>query len=156
MNRDYFKTPFGWVEIRADARRVEGILFVPEPLETSASDLTERAKEALEAFLMGKAVHPLPFPCAFASELSRRVLDELAKLSFGEVVTYSELGRRALGVHQRAVARVMASNKIVLLYPCHRVVAQNGLGGYSGGGVERKKAILEWEKSLCAREAKTE
>jgi len=67
----------------------------------------------------------------------------------GAVTTYS-LYAEAVGVSPRQVGRLMASNPYPVLLPCHRVVYNNGgLGGYSGGGVEVKRALLEYEGALC-------
>ena len=46
---------------------------------------------------------------------------------------------------QRAVGNVCNKNRLLLLYPCHRVVAAHGLGGY-GGNLEAKKWLLANEK----------
>jgi len=148
MNTEYCLTPFGWVSIVASPLGVASIRFVESPQESSPSQITQYAKEALGMYLGGHNPHPLGFVCAFTSPLAERVLRELATLPLGEVITYKELGDRVGGVHPRAIARIMASNRIVLLYPCHRVVAQSGLGGYSGGGLERKQAILDWEQTI--------
>jgi len=67
----------------------------------------------------------------------------------GAVTTYS-LYAEAVGISPRQVGRLMASNPYPVLLPCHRVVYSNGgLGGYSGGGVEVKRALLEYEGALC-------
>ena len=48
-----------------------------------------------------------------------------------------------------AVGKIMGSNPIPLIVPCHRVVAGNGLGGYSGGtGIEIKRWLLIFEEAL--------
>jgi len=67
----------------------------------------------------------------------------------GAVTTYS-LYAEAVGISPRQVGRLMASNPYPVLLPCHRVVYNNGgLGGYSSGGVEVKRALLEYEGALC-------
>lgn len=152
MNFDYFQTPFGWLEIAVSQNRVEHVRFVCAPKNPTPNALSGQVVEALERFLRGESLHPLPFECAFVSTFSERILRELAKIPFGESISYQELGKCAGGVHQRAVARVMASNKIALLYPCHRVVAKAGIGGYSGGGAERKRAILDFERRLIQKQ----
>jgi AraC family transcriptional regulator of adaptative response/methylated-DNA-[protein]-cysteine methyltransferase len=76
----------------------------------------------------------------------RRVWRELRRIPVGGTASYGEVARR-IGKpgSARAVARACASNPLALAVPCHRVVRSDGeLGGY-GGGVERKRALLEGE-----------
>jgi AraC family transcriptional regulator of adaptative response/methylated-DNA-[protein]-cysteine methyltransferase len=76
----------------------------------------------------------------------RRVWRELCRIPAGTTASYGEVARR-IGKpgSARAVARACASNPLALAVPCHRVIRSDGeLGGY-GGGVERKRALLERE-----------
>ncbi len=68
------------------------------------------------------------------TEFERKVLKELSKLKIGEVITYKTLAER-IGYFKayRAVGRVMAKNPLPLVYPCHRVIGNKGLTGYSQG-----------------------
>jgi methylated-DNA-[protein]-cysteine S-methyltransferase len=78
----------------------------------------------------------------------RRVLGELAKVRFGQTLSYGELARRAGSPGAaRAVGGVMAENPIPLVVPCHRVLAAGGkIGGFTGGhGL--KRALLALEKT---------
>ena len=87
------------------------------------------------------------------SDVQRRVLTTLYEsVPYGQVVTYGELGDRSgTGLHAQVVGQVMGSNPVPLIVPCHRVVASNGLGGYSGGsGVEVKRWLLMLEGALPA------
>ena len=68
----------------------------------------------------------------------------LLLLEPGEVTTYGEIAR-LLGISPRTVGRLLASNRRVIVVPCHRVVAKEGLGGYSSGGPEVKARLLELE-----------
>jgi methylated-DNA-[protein]-cysteine S-methyltransferase len=86
------------------------------------------------------------------------VLTLLAEtVPFGQTVSYGTLSRRLaerdgrpeLGA--RAIGAIMASNPIPLIVPCHRVVAADGLGGFSGGcGIELKRWLLTFEGALPA------
>ncbi len=79
-------------------------------------------------------------------------------VGFGETITYGALANRAglpVGnahagvVPARAVGKIMGSNPIPVVVPCHRVVASDGLGGYSGGaGIEVKRWLLILEGSM--------
>jgi methylated-DNA-[protein]-cysteine S-methyltransferase len=77
---------------------------------------------------------------------SRRVLDELARVPYGEVTTYGTLATRAGKPRAaRAVGTVMNRNPIPIVLPCHRVVGASGsLVGY-GGGLKRKQTLLQLE-----------
>ena len=77
-----------------------------------------------------------------------RVWQALRQIPRGETRSYSQLARE-MGDSKatRAVARACATNRVALLVPCHRVVGADGsLTGYRWG-TERKRQILEAEKS---------
>lgn len=75
------------------------------------------------------------------------VWHELRKIRFGKTASYEDIARRVGNTRAvRAVARANGTNRICILIPCHRVIAKNGsLSGY-GGGVWRKRLLLELEK----------
>ncbi len=78
----------------------------------------------------------------------RKVMDQLRKVRYGETVSYGELAERAGSPRAaRAVGRVMATNRIPLILPCHRVVGAGGrLGGFSAPqGIELKRQLLVLE-----------
>jgi methylated-DNA-[protein]-cysteine S-methyltransferase len=94
-----------------------------------------------------------PIDWRLTSDVQRRVLATLYEtVRYGEVVTYGELGDRSgTGVHAQVIGQVMGANPVPLIVPCHRVVASNGLGGYSGGsGVEVKRWLLTLEGAIPA------
>lgn len=69
----------------------------------------------------------------------------LCAIPYGETRTYGEMARD-LGVSAQAIGQACGANPIAILIPCHRVLAADGLGGYSGaGGVEAKVALLKLE-----------
>jgi AraC family transcriptional regulator, regulatory protein of adaptative response / methylated-DNA-[protein]-cysteine methyltransferase len=77
-----------------------------------------------------------------------RVWRELLAIPYGETISYQELARRIGDVKLvRAVARANGMNRIAILIPCHRVVGKDGeLTGY-GGGLWRKRLLLELERT---------
>jgi len=69
----------------------------------------------------------------------------LCDIPYGETRTYGELAKE-LGVSAQAIGQACGANPIAILIPCHRVLAADGLGGYSGaGGIEAKVALLRHE-----------
>jgi AraC family transcriptional regulator of adaptative response/methylated-DNA-[protein]-cysteine methyltransferase len=76
-----------------------------------------------------------------------RVWQELRRIPYGQTIPYDELARRiGQPTAQRAVARANGMNYIAILIPCHRVIGKDGsLTGY-GGGLWRKRLLLELER----------
>lgn len=79
------------------------------------------------------------------SPTQRRFLDALLAIPYGETRTYGDLARQ-LNIPAQAAGQACGANPIAILIPCHRVLAADGLGGYSGlGGIETKVALLRLE-----------
>ena len=79
------------------------------------------------------------------TDFEKAVLNEVRKIPYGMTITYSELAERiGRGGGARAVGQALSKNPYPILIPCHRVVAKNSVGGYSGG-VGLKKQLLEIE-----------
>ncbi len=75
------------------------------------------------------------------------------RVAYGQTATYASLARAA-GYPRaaRAVGNVMATNRVPLIVPCHRVLATGGLGGYgSHHGLAMKKRLLDLESVAQAR-----
>lgn len=69
----------------------------------------------------------------------------LCAIPYGDTRTYGDLAKQ-LGVSAQAIGQACGANPIAILIPCHRVLAADGLGGYSGaGGIEAKVALLKLE-----------
>ena len=126
---------------RAVGRRV---LRVPRRLD--------EARRELDEYFEGRRTEfDLVTDLSRVSEFPRIVLDELARVPYGELTTYGTLATRVGRPRAaRAVGGVMNRNPIPIVLPCHRVVGSTGsLTGY-GGGLERKRALLELEGALLA------
>jgi len=106
--------------------------------------------EALERYFAGELQE---FRLALAPEgtpFQKRVWDELRTIPYGETLSYGDLARR-LGDPNlvRAVGRANGANPIPIVVPCHRVIGADGtLIGY-GGGLDRKRALLERAAPHC-------
>ncbi|HEX9381076.1 MAG TPA: methylated-DNA--[protein]-cysteine S-methyltransferase [Gaiellaceae bacterium] len=108
------------------------------------------ARRQLDEYFEGKRRRfELPVDVALLADFNRRVLQELARVPYGEVVTYGELAARAARPRAaRAVGTLMNRNPLPIVLPCHRVIGANGkLVGYAGG-IERKEALLRLEGAL--------
>jgi len=85
----------------------------------------------------------------FGTPFEHSVWNELLKIPYGETRTYGEIARKVGDAGaSRAVGRANGRNRIAIVIPCHRVIASDGtLHGY-GGGLDRKKWLLEHEDAL--------
>jgi len=103
------------------------------------------ARQLGEYFEGRRRVFDLPLVLA-GTPFQERVWRQLLAIPFGETISYDELSRRVdCEGGQRAVGRANGDNRLAVVVPCHRVVRADGaLGGY-GGGVERKRRLLELE-----------
>jgi AraC family transcriptional regulator of adaptative response/methylated-DNA-[protein]-cysteine methyltransferase len=102
--------------------------------------------DALAAYVDGRSLSAEVPLDVRGSRFEERVWAALRQIPRGETRSYSEIAR-ALGNPRaaRAVARACAENPAAVVIPCHRVIEAAGtLGGY-GGGVSRKRALLQRE-----------
>ena len=113
--------------------------------DQTETPLLLRARAALFDYFDG-ARRDFDLPLAPAgSPFRTRVWAALRAIPYGETRTYGDLAA-ALGSAARAIGQANGANPIPILIPCHRVVAGNGLGGYSGGdGPVTKRALLALE-----------
>jgi AraC family transcriptional regulator, regulatory protein of adaptative response / methylated-DNA-[protein]-cysteine methyltransferase len=126
-------------------QRLKGA-FPFAPIARAESGDVARWGDALAAYIDGRSNSAeVPLDVS-GSRFEERVWGALRQIPRGETRSYSEIAR-AVGNPRgaRAVARACAENPVAVLIPCHRVIEKAGtLGGY-GGGVSRKRALLERE-----------
>jgi methylated-DNA-[protein]-cysteine S-methyltransferase len=131
----------------------------PSPADPSGSDpddpILAEAVTQLRAYFDGRlGDFDLPVDFGQVSDVAKAVLTTLDRaVPAGTTVTYGELAKASgTGIPARAVGGIMGLNPIPIIVPCHRVVAGDGLGGYSGGlpghELETKRRLLEFEDAL--------
>jgi len=110
----------------------------------------DRAFERVVAAVVGFVEHPklgLDLPLDIrGTAFQQRVWQALREIPAGRTVSYSDVAAR-IGAPRstRAVAQAVASNRLAVAIPCHRVVRNDGaLAGYRWG-VERKRTLIERE-----------
>ena len=138
----------------SDQRRIEGQVsslrrhfncaIVPgsnKHIEQLHNELKSYFENKLKKFSV-KIVYP-------GTTFQRKVWNELLRIPYGTTVSYAEVARRIqLPGASRAVGTANGLNRIAIVIPCHRVVNKDGnLGGY-GGGVWRKKMLLDLEQGV--------
>jgi methylated-DNA-[protein]-cysteine S-methyltransferase len=150
-------TPAGNLFATAENGAITGIYFEGQkyfpPMDdwkedAGAEPLRECARQLREYFEGTRTGFDLPL-APEGTEFQHRVWREIARIPFGETITYAELARRAGAPGSaRAAGAATGRNPITLVVPCHRVVGTDGsLTGYAGG-LERKTRLLEIEGAL--------
>ncbi|WP_338879636.1 methylated-DNA--[protein]-cysteine S-methyltransferase [Achromobacter veterisilvae] len=115
-----------------------------------------RARRALEAYFDGELAAIDGFPVAFGGTVfQRQVWQALRGIAGGQTVSYGALAHRIeRPTAVRAVGLANGANPVGIVIPCHRVIGANAsLTGY-GGGLHRKRWLLEHEARHCARPAR--
>jgi AraC family transcriptional regulator, regulatory protein of adaptative response / methylated-DNA-[protein]-cysteine methyltransferase len=116
-------------------------------IQEGENTLLEKTKrELLEYFNGTRREFTLPL-VTFGTSFRKSVWEELLRIQYGTTRSYMEQSI-ALGspASIRAVANANGMNRISIIIPCHRVIGSDGsLTGY-GGGIERKRWLLEHEK----------
>ena len=125
-------------------------------LETTITEGSNRhlrlLKRQLKEYFKGKRMKFSLHLLTPGTEFQQAVWKELLKIPYGSTRSYQEqadLLKNPLSV--RAVAQANGANKLAIIIPCHRVIGSDGhLVGY-GGGLERKKWLLDHEKKFSGK-----
>lgn len=109
-------------------------------------DPNQKVTAELDAYFSGK-LHQFSVPLDLrGTDFQRKVWRLLLDIPYGETCSYGDIARM-LGrpTASRAVGRAVGTNSIAIIVPCHRVIGANGnLIGY-GGGLYKKRALLDLE-----------
>lgn len=150
--REVFDTAIGRVSVEHSDGRIREVHLgvrgrAREPRSEIARDLWR--------YFSGEAVDfgRYEVDLSDCTEFQRNVYAALRRVPRGEVRTYGEIAREAgRPGAARAVGNAMARNPACIVIPCHRVVATDGLGGFTGGlGWKRKLLRLEGSLDSASR-----
>jgi methylated-DNA-[protein]-cysteine S-methyltransferase len=125
--------------------KITKIFFSAE--QSSPSRSSELAEGLIKYVTDGTSCPEVELDLSGFNDFHRKVISVVMGIPRGRTMTYGQVA--ALAGHPgaaRAVGSVMAKNPFVILVPCHRVVAKEGLGGFAWG-IEAKKRLLEFEAS---------
>ncbi|RLQ94295.1 methylated-DNA--[protein]-cysteine S-methyltransferase [Falsibacillus albus] len=151
MDKRFYQSPIGMLEIIGDDEGVISILFTEDeksPLEPDFSSPVpvKECYDQLDEYFQGKR-STFTFTIKFkGTPFQESVWRALTEIPFGETWSYKELAQ-FIGNEKaiRAVGTTNGKNLLSIVVPCHRVIGSNGkLTGYSGG-LWRKKWLLEHE-----------
>jgi len=138
------RTPQGHVVVESEGRTVRRVFLRRGAARTEASS---PLAADLRRYFAGERVDFSRYRVDYEgyTPFQRAVLEATRRIPWGETRTYgqiaAEIGRPDAA---RAVGQAVGANRTCIVVPCHRVVASNGLGGFTGG--------LHWKKDLLALE----
>ncbi len=139
--------PAGWrIALHGDEQALHAAELVPPStaLQPPATPFGMAAAAAIDHFFAGT---PIDLPLApSGTPYQQRVWQALLAIPRGSTRQYGEIAAE-LASGARAVAAACRANPIVLLIPCHRVVASSGIGGYMG-----RTAAIDLKSWLLAHE----
>lgn len=145
------ESPIGPLGVELDGDTVVGVRFGASTGPPGA----HAAVEQLRAYFAGTLTDfTVPVELRGGSAFERAVWGEIAKIPYGEMITYGAIAT-ALGDAgaARAVGTACNRNPVPVIVPCHRVVGAGGkLVGF-GGGLPRKRQLLELEARVALERA---
>ncbi|HNB52747.1 MAG TPA: methylated-DNA--[protein]-cysteine S-methyltransferase [Anaerolineales bacterium] len=118
-----------------------------------APELLSHHASRIQDYLLGKRTTlDLPYDISSLTPFQQQVLHAALQIPRGQVYTYADIARKIGNPNAvRAVGQALGRNPVPIVIPCHRVVAANGMGGYSGGGgLATKRKLLVLEGALMA------
>ncbi|WP_155391507.1 methylated-DNA--[protein]-cysteine S-methyltransferase [Catellatospora paridis] len=140
-------TPIGPLSCAIDDIGLCALQFGALEVVQDVDPLLDDVAGQLRAYFAGELVEfTMPVSVRRGSDFERAVWAELSRIPYGETHTYGEVAR-AVGEPDaaRAVGVACNRNPVAVVVPCHRVVGANGkLVGF-GGGLSRKRQLLELE-----------
>lgn len=165
-----FKSSLGWFSVVWRGKAVNRLTFGHPTRREAVANLGDHALVGPEACPAPSLVtrlqdyadgvvddfHDVVVDTDHLTGFGRRVLKACRAIPYGSTASYAALAQKAGSPKAaRAVGQCMASNRVPLIVPCHRVVGVGGkLGGFSApGGVSVKQRLLRLEQSCdsCRR-----
>jgi methylated-DNA-[protein]-cysteine S-methyltransferase len=140
------RSPIGTLLLTGDGHALTGLYMERQPSGARDDAALAHARDQLEAYFAGELTSfDLPL-AAGGTEFQQRVWAALRQIPYGETTSYAAVAA-SIGRPDacRAVGLANGRNPISIVVPCHRVIGSSGaLTGY-GGGIERKRLLLELE-----------
>jgi methylated-DNA-[protein]-cysteine S-methyltransferase len=140
-------SPIGPLGVAVDGAAITAVRFTDPAGPAGHAPLLDLAKQQLGEYFAGtRTDFTLPLAEPGGSEFERAVWAQIAAIPYGETTTYGAIAARVGEPDAaRAVGMACNHNPVPIVVPCHRVVGAGGkLVGF-GGGLRRKRFLLELE-----------
>lgn len=157
-----YSSPLGPILLAADDAGLTGLWFqgqkyfpaqIADAPDHSDLPIFQEAKRWLDIYFSGREPDFTPPLHLTGTPFQNQVWEILLTIPYGKTMTYGGIAQRLAEqnglprMSPQAVGGAVGHNKLSILIPCHRVVGANGsLTGYAGG-LTRKTALLELEKT---------
>jgi methylated-DNA-[protein]-cysteine S-methyltransferase len=150
-----FDSPVGKLKLVSDGNYLIGLHFsthqidgsnFDEALEPGIKPFPEAIRQLAEYFQGARTMFEIPIRF-IGSPFQVRAWEALQGIPYGETISYKKQAER-VGSVPRAVGLANGQNPVAIIVPCHRVIGADGhLVGY-GGGLNLKKALLNFEATV--------
>jgi methylated-DNA-[protein]-cysteine S-methyltransferase len=150
--RQLVSSSIGPLTVTVDGSTVTGVAFGEL---ADATPATGDVATEFGAYFAGELTDfALPIRIVRGSDFERAVWDALLRIPYGEMRTYGDIAKEIGDVGAaRAVGTACNRNPVPVIVPCHRVVGAGGkLVGF-GGGLPRKRGLLELEARVTLEKA---
>jgi methylated-DNA-[protein]-cysteine S-methyltransferase len=147
-----YDSPVGPLQMVSNGSSLIGLLFsnqmsaASSPDDPNVSPFPETV-EQLDKYFSG-SLEEFDLPILFiGSDFQVRAWNALRKIPYGETISYKTQAEK-IGSMPRAVGLANSQNPVCIIVPCHRVIGADGrLVGY-GGGLDRKRKLLQFEATV--------
>ena len=158
----HYMSPLGGITIASDGEALTGLWFDGQKYfeanlsvehEEKRLEIFDITDKWLDIYFSGKEPDFTPPLSMKTTKFRKKVWKILLTIPYGKTMTYGEIAEKIAKdsgkakMSAQAVGGAVGHNSISLIIPCHRVIGANGsLTGYAGG-IEKKKKLLELEKT---------
>jgi O-6-methylguanine DNA methyltransferase len=131
-----------------DGLSLSRLEVIPDQPCTKISGIFKDCFEQLNLYLHGNSSgFDLPVNLLSATSFQMDVLNIIKTIPYGETVFYKDIANTLKSKAFQAIGNACHRNPLLLIYPCHRVVGANGMGGFVHG-IEMKSKLLNLEKKI--------
>lgn len=151
----YYHSPVGLLKISGTEHYISEVSFFDKVQKAEGTKknlpplMIQCIEQLIQYFHGERRIFELPIHQT-GTPFQQEVWNELMTIPYGKTISYLELARKTGDTKAtRAVANANGKNNVAIIVPCHRVIGASGeLVGY-GGGLWRKKWLLEHEAKVA-------
>ena len=141
MSRYSYNSPIGNLLIISDQKGIESLSISDVKAEERDSFIDETVKW-LDLYFKGIEPDFKPMLSINVSKFKRRVYEIMMDIPFGKVKSYKEIAKEiSPKMSAQAVGQACKKNPVILIIPCHRVIASDGIGGFAYGSCMKNKLL---------------